>query len=242
MKNENDNQGVRSLERGLDILLCFLNNTSSLSLTQIADYCDLSKTTCLRLLNTLVKKEILQKNSQRRYSLGYNMFSFINSISGHLNLQEISNPVLEIIRNIYNETASLYVRQGSNRVCVSSVESHHPLRRTVSIGEILPISQGAVGEIFLAYMDKSEREEILQNFDIQSDLNLVRKNGYSINDAKQEEGVLAIAAPIFNAQKNIIASISISGPNYRLKDKVEEITKSIVFYSNSISSQLGYRL
>lgn len=243
-KIEKDNSStVRSLERGLLILECFKEN-SSLTLTEIAEITDLSITTCGRLLKTLVDTGFTEKNPQKKYTLGDNMYALLRIMSHRSDLAEYVHPSLVQLRDTYNETASLYIEQGVNRVCISSIESTHALRRTVQVGEVLPLTQGAVGDIFLAYMSHKERLGVIGEVskEMKNHLKSIRLGGFSENDSIQEEGVYSIAVPLFDSENKNIGVISLSGPSYRVKEKRENIIKAIVFHANSISVKLGYKI
>ena len=144
-------ESVRSLERGFKILECFTEHVT-LSLTEISLYTDLSVTTCNRLVKTLVDMQYLEKNFQKKYTLGPKINTFLESMNRKNDIVEIANESLIRLKSKFNETSSMYLEQNANRVCVAKVESSHALRRTVKLGEVLPLNRGAVGEVFLDYM------------------------------------------------------------------------------------------
>ena len=221
-------ENVRSLERGMKILQCFKNHIS-LSLTEIAVTTGLSVTTCNRLIQTLVEMECLEKNFQKKYVLGPQIYKFMDSLIKKNDMAEIANDSLKRIKNIFNETASLYIEQSTNRVCIAKVESTHALRRTVKVGEVLPLSRGAVGEMFMAYMDETKRKELLpKGMDYPTDyFKNIKLKGYAINDGRQEEGVYAIAAPVLNHEGEIVSVLSISGPSERIRKFQSELVRVI---------------
>ncbi|AVM67898.1 hypothetical protein C3V36_00630 [Lachnospiraceae bacterium oral taxon 500] len=221
-------ENVRSLERGMKILQCFKNHIS-LSLTEIAVTTGLSVTTCNRLIQTLVEMECLEKNFQKKYVLGPQIYKFMDSLIKKNDMAEIANDSLKRIKNIFNETASLYIEQSTNRVCIAKVESTHALRRTVKVGEVLPLSRGAVGEMFMAYMDETKRNELLpKGMDYPTDyFKNIKLKGYAINDGRQEEGVYAIAAPVLNHEGEIVSVLSISGPSERIRKFQSELVRVI---------------
>ena len=235
------NSGVRSLERGLQLLNCFGENHMSLSLTELAEMTELSTSTVERLLKTLTEMEYLEKNYQKKYTLGDKMYQFMETMTNRSNLRDISMPILTNLRDIYNETASLYIVQNHSRVCIATVESHEPLRRTVLVGEVLPLKRGAVGEVLLAWLPYTERRKIVgeDSYYTEDYFSGIREKGFAINDGIQEPGVFAIASPIFDRDGSNIAAISVSGPSSRLKSKQKELEKSILFYSNLISRSFG---
>jgi DNA-binding IclR family transcriptional regulator len=69
---------VRAVDRALDILLCFSQEKSVLSLTEIADHVGISKSTVHRLLATLESKRFLFRNSATgKYHLGFCFLAFL---------------------------------------------------------------------------------------------------------------------------------------------------------------------
>ncbi|MDD2491958.1 MAG: IclR family transcriptional regulator C-terminal domain-containing protein, partial [Bacteroidales bacterium] len=77
--------------------------------------------------------------------------------------------------------------------------------------------------------------------DIIKELESIKEQGYAIDNEEREEGVTCIAAPIFDCYGEAIASISISGPTYRLKEKgIDSIINNVILISEELSLSLGY--
>lgn len=238
-----DKSSVRSLTRGLEILECFSENNSTLSLTDISKKTGLSISTLSRLLNTLVHKGYLSKDTNKKYMIGNQMYKLMRLVSNTANLRTIALPILENLRDIFDETASLYIVSDKMRVCVESLQSHQALRRSVEIGEILPLTRGAVGYVLLSWLPYTVRKKISKENPHLNEVMFsdIRKAGYVINDGLHEPGVFAIAAPVFNGNGVNLAAISVSGPSYRINEPMKrELTKSIKNYSGLISKALGY--
>jgi DNA-binding IclR family transcriptional regulator len=64
---------------------------------------------------------------------------------------------------------------------------------------------------------------------LSKELDKVRKVGYAIIDSELEEGLVAVAAPVFGPTGLVVAAISISGPDARItKDQLHKFGESIV--------------
>jgi len=73
------------------------------------------------------------------------------------------------------------------------------------------------------------------------ELERIRKQGYAIDNAEHEEGVRCLAAPIRDYRGEVIASLSISGPAFRMNNKdIIHIAKKIKEYCSYISEEIGY--
>lgn len=242
-KEKAQESSVRSLTRGLKILNCFDSQTPSFSLTELSAQTGLSVSTLSRLLATLVQCGYLDRGADRRYILGGQVFKLMRAVNNNSNLRAAALPVLQNLRDIFNETASLYAARDNMRVCLESVESTQALHRAVNVGELLPLQQGAVGYMLLAWMPYSQRVQFAKAHEHLSEemFSAIRKAGYVINDGVQEPGVFAIAAPVFDAQGRNLGVIAVSGPSFRIKESMRrELIVSIGVHSRLISKALGY--
>jgi IclR family KDG regulon transcriptional repressor len=71
------------------------------------------------------------------------------------------------------------------------------------------------------------------------ELKITRERGYAIDNEEIEDGLRCIAAPIFNAEGNVIAAVSISGPSSRINETTyDEYSKYVVKTAKLISGEL----
>jgi DNA-binding IclR family transcriptional regulator len=76
---------------------------------------------------------------------------------------------------------------------------------------------------------------------LRRDLVEVREQGYAVAVDELEIGLTAIAAPIRNAHGDVIASLSVSGPTFRLTEpRVKEVVPLVVDAADEVSRRLGY--
>ncbi len=234
---------VRSLLRGLSLLECFDENNLALTLTDFSKKTGLSVSTISRLLQTLVQQEYLIKDSHKYYRPGKQIYRFMKILTNTDNIRSAALPILETLRDLYNETASIYIVRDDMRVCLESVQSNQALRRSVEVGEMLPLSRGAVGYVLLSWLPYAKRTRIAkENPELtEAVCSEIRKAGYVINDGIQEPGVFAVAAPVFNGQGVNLAALAVSGPSYRIgEDMRQELVKAVKTYSGLLSKALGY--
>jgi DNA-binding IclR family transcriptional regulator len=145
----------------------------------------LSRATAHRLAVALEAHGMVRRDGDGRFALGLRM----------LPLAELARPALERLREETGESAQLYVKQGSARVCVLSLESPHGLRTIVPLGATLPLDRGSAGRV-LAGQD-------------------VGKRGWIESVEEREPGVASVSAPVRDAHGTVIAAVSISGPVQR---------------------------
>ena len=101
-------------------------------------------------------------------------------------------------------------------------------------------SEEELKEIYKSYsLHKHTKNTITSLEKLIVDLNRVRKNGYSINEAETFDYVYGIGAPIVDSQNRAIASIAISGTKgsiniKTIKDLSNEVTKTARLISAKI--------
>lgn len=239
---------VRSAERALDILLCFLDS-SKLSLTEIAQKTKLSKSTVFRLLATLEGKGFLERDKDsEKYHLGIRIWELASRMKHLQNPAILLLPEMERLRDQLDETVSLYLREGVERIRVQSVESHQAIRRVAPVGARMHLSVGASSKVLMAYEDQSVVRKVLKDPDWSekiekeaylAQLPTIREQGYAISMEEREEGTAAISVPIFRKDKVIWGALAVSGPISRMS---EERMKEMVPILQKTAQQMSEKI
>jgi IclR family transcriptional regulator, KDG regulon repressor len=242
--NNQNSAGLRTLERGLDVLDIFSTGVTKLTLSEIAAKINLSPSTASRLLNTLLSRGYLSRDPEtKKYVIGSRALRLNASSFQKFDLRPLAAPVLRRLAEQYNESITLYVVVDGYRVCIDRVETTHALRHVVSIGDRLPITRGAGGRVLLAWMPEDERKELIPSAEtgLAAELAQIRQKGYAISMGERDQGVGAIAAPVFDAHGRIKCSLSLSAPVVRFsREEFEKVAPDIVTAALQISVGLGY--
>lgn len=221
---------TRSVDRALDILQCFLYHGKNLSLMEISNATNLSSSTVHRIISALQDKGFVERNEDdKKYSLGYKIAELGKLCNVNLNnsVKDIAKPYMMDLSNKYNEDVRIFIVDGHYKLCIESIESTRSLRHIMNVGDKHILFKGAAGKVLLAYMDKSYRESVLKDTIITGEvLQKIKDKGYALSIGEKEEGLVGIAAPIFDINQNVIAAVSLSGPSTRFIN--EEIDDKIV--------------
>ena len=235
---------VKVIERALKMLNCFTKEKLSLSLVEISREIDLPPSTTSRILATLEKYNYLYRDEEtQRYYLGPSIARLGTLCYSHMDFRRISVPYMVKLREIYNESVGLYVPNKSHRVCIERIESTHPLKRILTIGDRLPLTRGASGRLLLAYQPQHVIDELLlaDPYTTHDRLAEIRQLGYSTSRSEREEGVVSVAAPIFDSQHNVVAALNLSGPAARIDMALmTEMALKTKEFAMQISQELGY--
>nr|WP_242834553.1 IclR family transcriptional regulator [Clostridium pasteurianum] len=258
MKGRGDMQEVvQSVDRTLSILELLSDYENGLGITEISEKVNLHKSTVHRLLNTLmVKGYVQQSEDSNRYKLTLKLFELGSKKVEKMNIVNVARPLLKELMEKTNEVIHLVVREGIDIVYVAKVESQNPIRMYSRIGKKSPMYCTAVGKSMMSHMSEEEVNLIWKNSNVEKlteytitdfqtfkdNIDLIRNEGYAIDEQENEIGIRCIAASVLDYSGNIVGAISISGSIISFKEeKIQEFSKLIIEYSNRISQELGYK-
>jgi len=226
---------IRAVERAFKVLECFTTKNHQMGITELADASGLSKATAFRIAETLETLGYLNKDAAtQNYSVAGKVLRLGQVYLDNLDFRTIALPYMKQIRDMIDETVSLYIAINEKRVCVERVHSSRSLRIVMTVGEELPLTKGASARVLVAF----------SNFNPGIDeaiLDQVRKDGYAYTAAERDQGTSAVSVPIRNFKKEVIAALTISGPSFRYNE--ESLAKYIPLmkeFSAVISAKLGY--
>jgi len=247
---------MQSFERAVAILNCFTLEEPELGVREIARKIGLSSSTTGRIMSGLKDMGFLSQNPETRtYALGAAVMAWAGVYTATLDVRITSMPAVDQLHRDTQETISLYILQGDERVCVERRESPHTVRLVTRIGRRLPLYAGSAGKVFLAFLPPERTQEILDNSDLKpftpntivdrelldAELEAVRRQGYAVSTGEWQKEASGIASPIFNPRREVIAALTISGPSQRFTDaKMREYIPVVTRAAQEVSRNLGY--
>jgi IclR family transcriptional regulator, KDG regulon repressor len=235
---EEPKANVRAVERALEILLCFTDATD-LGLSEISNRLSLHKSTVHRLLATLENKGFLIRDVQtEKYRLGFRVWELSANLTHDDDPATLLLPEMERLRDLVEETISLYVRDGYERIRIQAVQSKQPIRRVAPVGARMPLTVGASSKVLVAHTEPHDMHAILEGLEwpdyvdrgtYMEQLESIRQQGFATSVEERELGTAAVAAPIFNRNGQLIAAIAASGPSNRLtQEKMKQYAPYIM--------------
>ncbi|WP_078409009.1 IclR family transcriptional regulator [Priestia abyssalis] len=248
---------IQSVERAADVLELFLTSHPELSVKEISQKLNLSKSTVHGIIKTLEHRGYLQQNpDDLKYKLGIKLFELGNFVGNHLDIGKIAKPIIRNLVDELNETVHLVMLQRDEVIYIEKMEGPRALTIYSHVGKRAPIHCTGVGKAILAYQSEQEIDRILSSAilesfteytmtniaDIKNHLKSIRDKGYAIDDEEIELGLKCIAAPIFNHQGSVIAAISCAAPKMRLdEERLSKVIVGIKRAASEISTCLGYK-
>ena len=218
--------GRASADRFLSILTCFQRGDESLSLAEIAARTNLVKSTALRLSASLIEHNFLIKDLHGDYRLGPEI-SRLNLIYNEaMRAEQYVIPVLQTLVDVSGETASIYIRHGSYRLCQYRVNSPHQLGVHKQPGEIRP-------------MDEASSAQVLRKFsNIEDEPPMCSLPIYS--SGASDPFAASLSIPVFQNGGVLFGALVLAGPCNRLTlERAEELSDQMRASARLLSKQLG---
>jgi IclR family KDG regulon transcriptional repressor len=245
---------VRTVDRALDILLCFRQDEPVLSFTQIAERVSVPKSTVHRLLATLERKRfIIRDKTTGKYRLGLRFIETASLVLQDADLQRWTQLYLQRLSDECGETVDLAVLDETDVVYLQVIEGPQQVKLAARVGQQLPAFCTASGKAFLAYLPNGEVDRILGEglpkctentpvslTDLYEDLRVVRERGFAISEEEYEKDINAVAAPILDANGCPVAAVAIVGPSFRLPhERMLMLGQSIQVTTDAIAREVG---
>jgi DNA-binding IclR family transcriptional regulator len=205
--------GIGVLDKALVVLHTVAE--SPCGLAELCDRTGLPRATAHRLAAGLETHRLLARDDDGRWQIG----PAVTELAARADdpLRAAGAAVLPRLREITGESAQLYRREGSVRVCVAALEPPAGLRDTVPVGARLPMTAGSGAKVLLAYADPALQQEVLAEAKFTSrTLADVRRRGWAQSVAEREPGVASVSAPVRDQRGTVVAAISVSGPIDRM--------------------------
>lgn len=245
---------VQSVDRAL-LVLEILARAGQAGVTEIAAELAVHKSTASRLIAVLESRGFVEQISGRgKYRLGFAIARLARASSGHLDLGRLSQDLCDGLTDALGETTNVAILD-ENRI-VNVVESIGPGEITLRtwVGQNCPAHATSSGKVLLAALSpadvRSRFHEALPTFtpatiakldDLLTELADVRERGWSTVCEELEVGLNAVAAPVRDANGQVIAALSVSGPSYRVsEDHFAEVAELTVAAAEAISRRLGW--
>ena len=234
----------------------FSSRDRELGVSELARKLDLGKSTVHRLLVTLTSERLLEQDPYSgKYRLGIAMHDLGQAVSRRLDLHEAVIPPMEQLRNTTGETVHTAVLDDREVVYVERLDSPQTLRLFLEVGRRNDAHSTATGKCLLAYLPEDELDRILKGWKlpaktahtitsqakIRSELTEIRKRGYAENRHESGLGVISIAAPIRDLMGNVVASMSVAGPDTRMEAAMQNSIQGVVQAAAIASHRLGFR-
>ena len=244
---------VQSVDRALTIL-GILARLGEAGLTEIAAELGVHKSTAFRLVATLESHGMVEQNEDRgKYRLGVGVLRLAGATTARLDVVQEARPICRKLAADSGETVNIAVLSDRSALYLDQVAGQSALQSHNWVGQHIPLHATSNGKVLLSGLNSDEVDNRLPKLPsyttdtvtsrarLRRELAEVRDQGYAVAVDELEVGLTAIAAPIRNAHGDVIASLSVSGPTFRLGEpRVKELVPVVQDAADEVSRRLGY--
>jgi DNA-binding IclR family transcriptional regulator len=193
-----------------------------MSLTELARASDLPLSTAHRLLSELCEWGAIERSSEGRYQVGPILGQIGALAPQGRNLRAIALPFMQDLHEATHENVQLAVRDGKHALNVNHILGRWPVGTMTEVAGRMPLHATGVGKIILAFSDPELLESVLRDGLPRQTKHTITSPGRlieAINNVRQSHlafareemslGVSSVAAPIFDADRKLSASLAI---------------------------------
>src|SRR5271155_2937580 len=249
-----DGDFVQSLERGLSVIRAFDADHPKLTLSEVAAPTSLSRAAARRFLRTLVQLGYMRSDGSR-FTLRPKILELGYAYLSSLTLPEVAMPHLEQLVEQVHESSSVSELDGDDVVYIARVPTKRIMTVTISVGTRFPAYATSMGRVLLAAQSDARLDEYLESTSLRGltghpstsatalrrERRKIRSQGWALVDQELEEGLRSIAAPIRDADGQVIAAVNISTHAGRrsLTTIVEEFLRPLLTTARRIEVDLA---
>jgi IclR family transcriptional regulator, KDG regulon repressor len=245
---------IAVLEDSIRILEILEKSRDGVTLAQITDQSGFVKNKAFRILFTLEKHLLVERDMSGRYRLGWRFLIFGHHAQNQTRLVDVSRQVMDNVLDATLESIFLGIISGDDVLCISARESPRSIRLFAQVGRRAPLHSGGVPKVLFAFLPDDQRRTLIEQFTgdpnsgylhrrsvLEGQLEQIRAQGYAVIFDELDKDACSVAAPIRNEHGHVVAAISVAGPSMRFTDeRISRYIEIIVDAGRHISEALGY--
>ncbi|WP_408007534.1 IclR family transcriptional regulator [Pseudalkalibacillus sp. A8] len=244
---------LKTLEHSLEILKYFTKEHPSWGVRELAKELGKSHSIVFRVLTTFENHGFLRQNPDtKKYELGLAFFEYGILVQDQLKIHDFIDPVMKELAARSNETVFLTWVDGTEGLCLSIAESSNSIKFAVSIGTRTPLYAGASCKAIMAFLSEESQQEIIETgliartkntitdpIKLKEDLQAIREQGWCSSVGEYSDEVWGLGIPLFDHNNEVVASLTIAAPSYRItREKEETLLALLQEASREIERQL----
>ena len=242
---------VASVARALDVLDALADGAPELGTREIARRTGINASTVSRLLATLAHAGLVEFVGETgRYRLGVRLVQLGNAVLERLDLREVARPHLHALVASTDETATLSAPGERDAITVDFVRSPSSVQSVAQVGRPSVGHATATGKVMLAFGERGQLPEVLEAYTAQTitdraalaaELERVRERGWAQSVGEREKDLNAIAAPVWDRERTLVAIIGVQGPAARFTARsMRAALQPLLDSAAAVSSAMGW--
>ena len=249
--------GIQSIRRACEVLETVARSPDGIGLADLSRTLGLHTSTTFHIAKTLLTLGYLRQIEQSRfYRIGRPLFALASAALDEVELISAARPVLAELANTTGETSYFGVMTGEKLVVLAKHDGSGSIRINDRIGNVRPLHCTALGKVMLSTFEPEQFEVFLRDTglpiftrktiktveQLRQEIAEVRRSGIAFDDGEVSEELRCAAVPVFNFTNQVIGSLGISGPGWRLSIQVlHKNASTLQQAAERLSAELGSR-
>jgi DNA-binding IclR family transcriptional regulator len=245
-----------SVERALAVLEAVAQRGDGMSNSDISHRLKIPKSSASYILRVLERGGYLRRGREDgRYHIGLAVVSLSHRALAGLDIREMALPVLRQLVDLSGLTAHLAILDHGRAVYIEKVEAPGFVKMDTWLGRRVDVHSTSIGKALVAHLPYAEVQALVADRGLTRhtpqtitslpklfrELEIVRQQGYAVDDEENSVGVRCVAAPVFNNDGQVEASLGVTGIvsqfDRNALPRMAELVKSA---ARKLSHQLGY--
>ncbi|QSR24159.1 IclR family transcriptional regulator [Nocardioides aromaticivorans] len=214
---------LRTVDRAFQILSTIAADDGCVTLADLSSRAGVPRPTGLRIARALVGLGALERTSEG-YRLGPRIFELGLRAHAHSHLRELALPIMSDLYRWTHGTVHLAVLEGSSTLIVEKIAGPRSMALGSKVGGRGPAHCTGLGKALLANssvetvgrivdggLPRHTSRTITNVPAFRTELSRVRHVGLAQESGESTEGVACVAAPVFDADRQVVAAVSIAG-------------------------------
>ncbi len=254
MAERQGDAAVKSAARVVEVLEAVAGRPSGLTFTELLEATAFPRSSLHGLVHTLADRGVIRLDSAtKRYTPGPKLWELAMGYAHQLQLVPVAWPLLESLRDTFDETVQMGVLEGADVLYVAKASSSHPLQLASHVGSRLPAYATGLGKALLAGLEPAAVKALVpaelpartpdtfrSRAALEVELRRVRERGYARDLGEYSAEVRCLAAPVVDHTGQGVAAVSVTMASERFDaHREDEIAPVLLAAVQRLSAQLG---
>ncbi|MBE6956809.1 MAG: IclR family transcriptional regulator [Ruminococcaceae bacterium] len=230
----------------------------ALGISAISRIAGINKNMVFRVINSLEAAGWVycEDPAEKKYRLTMRPFQITRKAAERLSINNVATPFVHALWKRHGESTYLGILQEDKLLYIQHFDSVQDVRIAGALGGAYELYCSAPGKVMLAYAPDAYVEDYLSLPRVQrtantitdadalrSELHRIREQGYALDREEFGNGIICIAAPIFDDSDHVIAAMgcSLSTVNASADNILEVCGNDVIETAREISRCCGHK-
>jgi DNA-binding IclR family transcriptional regulator len=242
---------VGSVARAVAVIDVLAAHPQGLGVNEVARQIGVNASTTSRLLATLERGGLLQREPRGPYKLGLRLVALADAVLDGLDIRDLGRPVLRSLVEDTGETATLSVPGAGEAVTIDFIAGDASVVGVARLGRRSVGHATATGKVVLAYANGGPAgplvaftdKTITEPEELERELAQVRARGFAEAVGERDPDLVAVAVPVFDRAGSLAAILGVQGPLGRFTaTRRKELLPILREYGETLTRSLGGRV